>query len=120
LPSFRHGASATDLRDACGFGSDRFSKRGIARLWRHRASEGQENVKPRSGLGFLRERVLFKVPLIRLAPALRILPDFSAICRAKLLILLSGKGFNGTLDLRIGVRVPASQPFIPKNLWDFL
>ena len=32
----------------------------------------------------LRERVLFKVPLIRLAAALRILPDFSTICQAKL------------------------------------
>jgi uncharacterized LabA/DUF88 family protein len=47
-----------------------------------------------------------------LAAVLRILPEFSAFCRAKCFILLSSLGLRKTLDLRIGVRVPASQPAI--------
>ena len=48
------------------------------------------------------------VPIV--APALRVLPDFSVICRVKLLIFFALIATKKTLDLRIGVRVPASQP----------
>jgi len=39
-----------------------------------------------------------------------VLPGFSLICRLKSLILFAFSALKRTLDLRIGVRVPASQP----------
>jgi hypothetical protein len=47
-----------------------------------------------------------------LAPVLRVLPTFAAFCRPKLLICFVLFRPRQTLDLRIGVRVPASQPLI--------
>ena len=41
---------------------------------------------------------------------MRILPDFSTFCRSNPLILLNRLALRQTLDLRIGVRIPASQP----------
>jgi hypothetical protein len=50
--------------------------------------------------------------VIFIAAALRILPRLSAFCRAKSLKLLIWLVLKRTLDLSIGVRVPASQPLI--------
>jgi hypothetical protein len=50
------------------------------------------------------------------ALALRVLPDSSTICRANLFIFFAVKVTRRTLDLRIGVRVRASQPHIAKDL----
>src|SRR5438874_13762140 len=45
-----------------------------------------------------------------IAAVLRILTDFYLICRAKSLILFVCLALRRTLDLLIGVRIPASQP----------
>ena len=47
--------------------------------------------------------------VLLVAAALRILPDFAALCRPKLLVSLKSVD-DKRLDLRIGVRIPASQP----------
>ena len=48
---------------------------------------------------------------IFVAAALRILPEFAATCRANSLILLIHWTQRRTLDLYIGARISASQPF---------
>jgi len=48
--------------------------------------------------------------IVLIAAALRIRPDFAALCQPKLLISFGFSGWYKTLDLRIGVRIPASQP----------
>jgi hypothetical protein len=54
-----------------------------------------------------------------LAPTLRVLLTFAAVCRSKLLIRFAFFGIKKTLDLRIGVRVPAaSQPLELKGFKD--
>ena len=47
---------------------------------------------------------------------LRISPELSLFCQAKLLILFVWLDGGRALDLRIGVRVPASQPEFPAFL----
>jgi len=63
-----------------------------------------------------RKSVLFEIEVI--AAALRILLDFSQFCRVKLLIFNVFFAKDRTLDLRIGVRIPASQPNQFNNLAD--
>ena len=67
-----------------------------------------------------RERVLLgacgAVAVIRIAALLRILPDFSAFCRRNPLIPLIRRALRRTLDLRIGVRIPASQPLLHESV----
>lgn len=53
--------------------------------------------------------------ILLIAAALRVLLDSAAICRAKLLILFGINRRYWTLDLRIGIRIPTSQPFIWKD-----
>jgi len=52
----------------------------------------------------------------RVAAVLRLLPDFSRFCQSNPLIPLIWFPLERTLDLRIGVRIPASQPFILQHL----
>jgi hypothetical protein len=63
---------------------------------------------------FLKIKIIamFGNSVIFIAAALRILPELSVFCRAKWLILLIRSALERTLDLLIGVRVPASQPLI--------
>jgi hypothetical protein len=57
-----------------------------------------------------RQGLVFKIKAVFIACLLRSLPDLSVVCRCILLMVLKRQGVQGTLDLRIGVRVPASQP----------
>ena len=72
-------------------------------------------VPPSTEVARLIARLVIPVDLflIFIAAVLRILPKLSSFCRTKLLILLLCTTVGRTLDLRIGVRVPASQPHIP-------
>ncbi len=83
---------------------------------------GNREIEHRFLRGCLRsgERIVLEIEVVPalgffIAAVWRSLPDFSAFCQAKCLILLRRLDLGKTLDLRIGVRVPASQPLTLKD-----
>jgi hypothetical protein len=71
-------------------------------------------------VNFSRQRILLKIEVSLVAAVLRNLPEFSRTCRVNLLKCFGFFAAKKTLDLRIGVRIPASQPNIPKHFLKIL